>query len=181
MTPMIDFSAPMSAPMSAPISANNTFCACLMATERDQVMHLAQQLQEGWTLTPLQATGLAENGLALLQWKDSVLNQAFYLGEIPIAQAALSMRNHQGVSFEGGAIIMREDSKLAQAIAVLDAVWRHQLPGFERIAPVLAAGAAVRSQQELERKEMLARTRVNFSLLSSTDEATDQPDSEQAA
>lgn len=161
----------------APLHASNPFYACLMAAKRDEVLGLAEQLAEGWQLSPLQASGISENGLALLQWQDSVMHQRFFLGEIPISSAALAMTDSHGKSYEGGAIIMKEDSQLVQAIAVMDIVWRHQLPGFEQIAKLVATGALVRSQNDSVRKQILARTRVDFSLLSSTEESPLSQDS----
>jgi len=143
--------------------------ACLAANPRESVLAAAAQLVEGVSITPVTP---AESGLALLQWRDAVMHQPFFLGEVPMAHAAVSLRNHRGERIEGGAVVMADDSELAQALAVLDAVWAHRWPGAEAVDALARQGAQVRGALHAERQAMLARTRVDFSLMTQADPET---------
>jgi alpha-D-ribose 1-methylphosphonate 5-triphosphate synthase subunit PhnG len=141
--------------------------ACLTTADREQVLHAAAQLAEGLTITPLQP---AESGLALLQWQDAVIHQPFFLGEVPMARAAIALVNHRGDRAEGGAVVMVDDADLAHALALLDAVFAHRWPGVEVVETLARSGAAARERLRAQRQAGLQRTRVDFSLLAEADE-----------
>ena len=149
----------------------NTLGACLMAADRDQVLSAANIASQRFQVTPLQP---AESGLALMQWRDSVMHQPFYLGEVPIARAAIVITDAQGQRCEGGATVMADDAELAQALAVLDAVWTYRLPGAETVDALAESGAQARARLRAERQAVLKRTRVDFALLSQADEEDHQ-------
>jgi alpha-D-ribose 1-methylphosphonate 5-triphosphate synthase subunit PhnG len=139
--------------------------ACLAAADRDRVLSTATQLAEGLTVTPLQP---AESGLALMQWQDAVMHQPFFLGEVPMARAAVALVNHRGERAEGGAVVMADDADLAHALALLDAVFAHRWPGAETVDALALNGAMARERVRAQRQAGLQRTRVDFSLLSKT-------------
>jgi alpha-D-ribose 1-methylphosphonate 5-triphosphate synthase subunit PhnG len=145
--------------------------ACLSAADRDQVLHTAAQLTEGLSITPLQP---AESGLALMQWQDAVMHQAFFLGEVPMARAAIALVNHRGDRVEGGAVVMADDADLAHAMALLDAVFAHRWPGVEAVEALALSGAAERQRLLAQRRAGLQRTRVDFSLLAEAKTDDDQ-------
>lgn len=140
--------------------------ACLTAADREQVLHAAAQLAEGLTITPLQP---AESGLALMQWQDAVMHQPFFLGEVPMARAAIALVNHRGERAEGGAVVMADDADLAHALAVLDAVFAHRWPGAEVVDALARDGATARECLRVQRQAGLQRTRVDFALLAEAD------------
>lgn len=140
--------------------------ACVMACGRETVVQTAAQLTAGLTVTPLQP---AEAGLALLKWCDSVLRQPFYLGEVPMARAAVALIDHRGRRAEGGAVVMADDAELAQALAVLDAIAAQRWPGAEAVDALVQQGAQARENRRAIRQAMLQRTRVDFSLLCEAD------------
>ncbi len=144
-----------------------TLGACLLAAERDEVLGVAGTLVAEFSVIPLQP---AESGLALMQWRDSVMHQAFFLGEVPIARAAVALIDTQGRRFEGGAVVMADDAELAYALAVLDAVWAYRLPGAEIVDALAISGEGARARIRAERQAILKRTRVDFSLLSQADD-----------
>lgn len=150
--------------------------ACLMAlvrvAGREPVLDTARQLAEGLTVTPLQP---AEAGLALLQWRDAVQHQPFFLGEVPMARAAVALVNHRGERAEGGAVVMADDAELAQALAVLDAVSASRWPGADAVDALALRGAQAREDLSAVRQAGLKRTRVDFALLAEGDEPA-QPD-----
>ena len=147
--------------------------ACLMsyakAYGRDAVLQTARHLSEGLTVTPLQP---AESGLALMQWRDAVKHEPFFLGEVPMARATVALVNHRGERAEGAAAMMADDAELAQALAVLDAIFAQRWPGAEAVEALAQRGAQERAQERAVRQAILKRTRVDFALLS---EAADPP------
>lgn len=146
--------------------------ARLCAADRAQVLRTAEQLCEGLQRTPLIPP---ESGLALLPWRDAVMHQPFYLGEVPMSRAAVALTNHCGQRIEGGAALMADDLPLAEALAVLDAVWAHQWPGADHVAALAAQGQQALDQRRTARHTLLARTRVDFSLLSQADDPAEEP------
>lgn len=141
--------------------------ACLVAAGREPVLNTAAQLTEGLTVTLLQP---AESGLALMQWRDAVQHQPFFLGEVPMARAAVALFNHRGERAEGGAVVMADDAELAQALAVLDAVFAQRWPGAEAVDALALRGAKARDDVRAIRQAGLKRTRVDFALLAEADE-----------
>ena len=113
---------------------------------------------------------LPQAGLALMQLRDSALNEAYYPGEIPLATARVILTSTDGAQHEGAAQVMHDSATFARAVAVIDAVLAANLPGREAVEPLLKRGAALLAQQSVIRKKMLVRTRVDFALLGSTEE-----------
>ncbi len=113
---------------------------------------------------------LPQAGLALLQLRDSALNEAYYPGEIPLASARIILTSTDGTQHEGAAQVMHDSATFARAVAVIDAALAGNLPGSEAVGQLLSRGAELLVQQSITRKKMLARTRVDFALLGSTKE-----------
>lgn len=141
--------------------------ACLTAGVsefgRDAILEAAARMTQGLTVVPLQP---AECGLALMQWRDAIMHQRFFLGEVPMARAAVALVNPRGERAEGAAVVMADDAELAQAMAVLDAVVSQRWPGAEEVDALLERGARVRERVRTVRQAGLKRTRVEFDLLS---------------
>ena len=157
-------------PQPAPAIERRHLAACLVAAGREAVLATAAQLGEGLTVMPLQP---AESGLALMQWRDAVQHQAFFIGEVPMSRAAVALVNHRGERAEGGAVVMADDAEMAQALAVLDAVLAQRWPGAEAVESLALRGAQAREQRRAVRQAGLKRTRVDFALLA---EAEAEPD-----
>ena len=113
---------------------------------------------------------LPQAGLALMQLRDSALNEAYYPGEIPLASARVILTSADGTQHEGAALVMHDSATFARAVAVIDAALAANLPGSETIDVLLDRGAELLKQQSANRKKILARTRVDFALLGSTEE-----------
>lgn len=144
--------------------------ACLVAAGRDAVLAAAAQAVEGLVVMPLQP---AESGLALMQWRDAVLHQPFFLGEVPMARAAVALLGPRGERAEGGAVVMADDAELAHALAVLDAVFAQRWPGAEAVHALALRGAQARDEVRAVRQAGLKRTRVDFALLAQADGPTE--------
>lgn len=158
---------PMPSPMPTSKIERRHLVTCLAAADRDQVLHAAAQLAEGLAITPLQP---AESGLALMQWRDAVMHQPFFLGEVPMARAAIALTDHRGQRAEGGAVVMADDADLAHALALLDAIHSHDWPGAGVVEALALSGAAARERVRTQRQAGLQRTRVDFSLLAEADD-----------
>ncbi len=135
----------------------------LTAHSLETICNLAEEIGKNWQI---QYRSLPQNGLSLLTMQDGVFHESYYLGEIPISQAHLSLINEQGESYDGAAQVMTDSEDLAVALAVCDAVMAHQLLGWEKVARYIELGMKKREEENLIRGAMLAKTKVNFSLLS---------------
>lgn len=136
--------------------------ACLVAAGRERVLDAAARWTQGLTVTPLL---LPEAGLALMQWRDAVYHQRFFLGEVPMARAAVALIDERGRRIEGAAVVMADDAELARALAVLDALFVHRWPGAEAIEALVRLGAQARERVRAVRQACLKRTQVDFALL----------------
>ncbi|MDQ5768716.1 phosphonate C-P lyase system protein PhnG [Thiothrix subterranea] len=135
-----------------------------------EVIALAQRLAQSWQRRYL---ALPEQGLGMLQLQESTLHQAFYLGEFPVASAWVELTLPDGTQAQGAVHVMQDNAELAEALAVCDAIVSGQLPGAEAVAQAVAQGQVIRDQVQANRKTMLAKTHVNFSLLETTGENDD--------
>ncbi|MDJ0662730.1 MAG: phosphonate C-P lyase system protein PhnG [Crocosphaera sp.] len=129
----------------------------------ETICKLAEEISKNWQI---QYKSLPQNGLSLLTLQDGVFNEPYYLGEIPISYAHLSLINEQGKSYDGAAQVMTDSEDLAVALAVCDSVMAHQLPGWEKVAQYIELGMKKREEENRVRGAMLAKTKVNFSLVS---------------
>ncbi|MCL2655883.1 MAG: phosphonate C-P lyase system protein PhnG [Betaproteobacteria bacterium] len=141
----------------------------LSALPAAEVKQLAASLAADYTIEDLV---IPQSGLGLLQLRDSALADAYFLGEIPIAQAHVRLTANNRQPAEGAARVLDDRAKLARAIAVLDAILAAPLAGAEAVAALLERGWQRIAAQEAERRGLLNATRVDFSLLG-TDEDDD--------
>jgi alpha-D-ribose 1-methylphosphonate 5-triphosphate synthase subunit PhnG len=139
----------------------------LMALPESEVIAAANQFAARYKIEDIK---LPQAGLGLMQLKDSALQEGYFLGEIPLATAHVVLTDAQQNRTEGAAQIMHSEALLARAIAIMDAVVSAKLTGHEGVTQLLARGLTVLTEQKSSRKKMLARTRVDFSLLSSAEE-----------
>ncbi len=143
------------------------YLPALCALPASEVLALAGQCSQGWER---RHHILPEQGLGLLQLQDSTRHEAFYLGEFPVAQAWVELHLPDGRRAQGAAHVMQDNAELAEALAVCDAILDQRLPGWEALLPALRQGEAIRAQLQANRKAMLASTRVDFSLLATTED-----------
>lgn len=137
--------------------------AALTALPKTQIKDLAKYLSSD--LDP-QPAALPRSGLQLLAMKDGVMGETYFLGEIQLATAHISLQSPEGARVEGAASVLEEDEEYAMALAILDAIMRHDLPGSQEVADLIEAGWRKRVEIDNERGQLLARTKVDFSLMS---------------
>lgn len=116
---------------------------------------------------------LPQAGLGLLQLRDGAFHEPFYLGEVPLTRAHVRVRTEDGSEASGGAVLLDDRMKLVRSLAILDAVLAARLPGWEIAAELVERGAAQHAEMTAQRQIILARTRVDFSLLGQTNEEDD--------
>jgi alpha-D-ribose 1-methylphosphonate 5-triphosphate synthase subunit PhnG len=127
-----------------------------------RLREVADSLPTTWQIRPM---ALPQAGLGMLKLRDTALNDAFYLGEFPLASCHLEITTDRGEVAEGASLVMDDRVERAEWLAICDALLAARLPGWESVEVLLQAGSAKQDQADLERKAMLARTRVDFSLL----------------
>ncbi|MCS6969582.1 MAG: phosphonate C-P lyase system protein PhnG [Planctomycetota bacterium] len=140
----------------------------LLLVPRQEVLALAERLSAGREVEHLV---VPTAGSWLLQMREGVRGDRWYIGEIPAAQAAVRLYDRQLGSCRGAAVIMRADAELAVAAAILDAVARASWPGCDEIAALAARGSAERLRAEGQRAAIRAATRVSFSELGTEQDA----------
>ena len=128
----------------------------------EKLLSVTAELSSNWTI---RAKTLPQCGLGMLKLNDSAFEDAFYLGEFPLASAWLEIKTADGLVTEGAAQVMDDSVEIAEALALCDAVLSAPLPGWEKVARLLDEGMEMIQLTNLERKQMLASTQVNFSLL----------------
>jgi alpha-D-ribose 1-methylphosphonate 5-triphosphate synthase subunit PhnG len=144
------------------IPPRNLWIRALTAHSPQKLISLAETLTIGWQVN---YKSLPQAGLSLLQMEDGVFHQPYYLGEIPVASVWIELSNSNDSRFEGAALVMDDSLELAVALAVFDAVMVYQLPGWRKVADLIELGLKKRAQEEGHRSAMLAKTKVDFSLL----------------
>lgn len=154
----------------AAIPARPQWPRLLMACPPQQVRQLANALALQHRVDDIQ---LPQSGLALLKLRDSAQGDPYFPGEIPLATARVRVSALDGAVVEGAAQLLDDRATLARAIAVIDAVIAGQLQGHEAAFELLAAGAAQLAEQAAQRRALLSATRVDFSLLGTTEDEQD--------
>jgi alpha-D-ribose 1-methylphosphonate 5-triphosphate synthase subunit PhnG len=128
----------------------------------DEVISCATELSKGWEVRP---KSMPQSGLGMLKLRESAFGETFYLGEFPFASAWLEVTTPDGDVAEGAAQVMDDRQELAESLAICDAVLAARLPGWKRVLGLLDKGQAAKEATARERKQILASTRVDFSLL----------------
>lgn len=136
--------------------------SALTAQPSDKLLAITTELSSDWTIQP---KSLPQSGLGMLKLNDSAFEEPFYLGEFSLTSAWLEIQTAEGAIAQGAAQVMDDRIEIAEALAICDAVLSAQLPGWEKIADLLAEGMASRITTDRERKQILASTQVDFSLL----------------
>lgn len=134
----------------------------LKATPKNELLEMTNELSQNWILHP---KSLPQSGLGMIKMKDSAFNDDFYLGEFPVSSAWLEVVTPDGTKAEGAAQVMDDSVELAEALALCDAILSSKLPGWEQVYNRVKKGIEICEKTSHERKMILARTRVDFSLL----------------
>ena len=137
-----------------------------LATQLPEVRPLVDSLTEGWQVRHV---AVPKAGLMLLRMEEVVLGEDYYLGEVPVACSRVEIELPDGMTAQGGAQVLADDEESAVGFAVCDAILSAGLPGAEKVAALVDRGAEELARRDQVRRGMLARTQVDFSLLSDKD------------
>lgn len=108
---------------------------------------------------------LPQAGLGLITLQESAFHDQFYLGEFPLSSCQVELDYGADLCGTGHAQVMADDAELAKALAILDGILAHQLPGWQQVFAYVQQGHEQRAQLDLQRKKILANTRVDFATL----------------
>jgi alpha-D-ribose 1-methylphosphonate 5-triphosphate synthase subunit PhnG len=134
----------------------------LRALPSEELLNLIMEISASWTIQP---KALSHAGLGMLQLEDGAYKEPFFLGEFPLASAWVEITTPEGVTAQGAAQVMDDDVELVETLAICDAVLSARLPEWERLSELLERGVEIIDTKDRERKQMLAATQVDFSLL----------------
>ncbi len=141
--------------------------AALMTNPKDKIIELGDRLGARYNA---EHKKVPKAGLAMLRLRESVLGEAFNVGELPLSSAKVSLTSQEGHTTEGGALVMADDASLATALAVCDGVLAARWEGAEEVAELVRAGLQTLADEDTQRKQMLASSKVNFALLNQEEE-----------
>jgi len=144
------------------MTERRNWVSALNAIPSNELISTVEELTEDWIVRP---KSIPQSGLGMLKIKDSAFNESFFLGEFPFASAWVEIVTPEGLSAEGAAQVMDDRVELAEALALCDAILSARVPGWEQISALVEKGMMIRKTISLERKQILARTQVDFSLL----------------
>ena len=142
----------------------------LQALPENVLAEVVSNFPKEWQVKP---GILPQSGLGLLQLKESTKGDCYYLGEFPLSHCSVHVTTEQGVCAHGAALVLDDRLQRAEQMALCDAVLSAKLPGWDKVEILIEQGELCRLQVATERKAILARTRVDFSLL---DEVSDTDD-----
>jgi len=141
--------------------------AALSKVPEQTVRKILTGLITDWRIN---AKTLPQSGLGMLKMRDSALGDDYYMGEFPLATCWVSVHTNQGQEAEGAAWIMDDSIERAEQMALCDAILSAPLSGWEQVLELLQLGVEIQAQESRERKSLLVKTRVNFSLLDDSEE-----------
>ncbi len=154
--------------------SSNFWCVALGRCDREDLEAAVELESERYLIRRMQ---LSESGLYLLQMADSVQGDPFILADVPVSMASVGLYCREEDDFHlGTAVIMRDDPALAEYIAVGDAVLRNRLEGWESWADLVEIGMIRLNQTRNDRRGILARSRVDLSMLSQAGESEEELD-----
>jgi alpha-D-ribose 1-methylphosphonate 5-triphosphate synthase subunit PhnG len=142
----------------------------LLALDEAEVCAAVEQLAASYEIEDIT---LPQAGLGLLKIRDGAYHEAYFPGEIPLSSAHVAL-SANGMRAEGAAQILHDSAPLTRAVAIADAIFSASLPEKAGLEPLLQKGWERVSEQAVLRKKMLARTRVDFSLLGTAEEDDDE-------
>lgn len=153
------------------IGGRASWTSALMALPREQLVSTVDEIAKEFNVRLI---ALPASGLGMLKFKDSALEQSFFLGEFPLSTASVELTLADDRQIQGAAQIMDDDSSYATSLAIADAVLAHKVSGYEVLIALVLLGKQNVLHEQTIRNSMLTRTKVDFSLLSMADGDDDE-------
>jgi alpha-D-ribose 1-methylphosphonate 5-triphosphate synthase subunit PhnG len=129
----------------------------LAFAHRDELVPLAERLLSEGGLDGLSVIRPPQVGLVLMQVREPVADERFYLGEVLATQCSVELDGTPGWSMRGG-----DDRVTALAGAVLDALAAANRPGAEQVQALCVEVAQRRRREHEAEWEQIAPTAVTF-------------------
>ncbi|TVR39652.1 MAG: phosphonate C-P lyase system protein PhnG [Planctomycetota bacterium] len=146
---------------------------CLLLCDGAAVQRTAKALADRYVVAHHQRP---QEGLTMLQMREPNRGEAFLLGELPTASAAVSLRDSNGNTIYGGVVLMHHDQDFAVAAAIIDAVVAAAWTGAEDAAQLITEGWQRLCHEDAIRGALLTRTTVDFALLEAADDDEEDDD-----
>lgn len=148
---------------SDPQLSRTSWATAMLNVQADSVIDLAEVLAGRYEVRHKR---VPKSGLGMMRLRDSVMAQAFNVGEVPMSAAHVELIDPSGKAHEGGASILRDHEALAVAIAVCDAALAGGLDQDGQVQRLVEQGLKVMADEACLRQAMLERSRVSFALMS---------------
>jgi alpha-D-ribose 1-methylphosphonate 5-triphosphate synthase subunit PhnG len=142
--------------------AREQWVSALSLVPKHELKELVMGFPTTWQLKPIT---LPQAGLGMMKVREGALAEDFYLGELPVASCHIEITTEMGTKAQGAAWLMDDDQDRAEQMAICDAILSAKLTGWEKVAALIERGEQLKQQRDRERKSLLAKTRVDFSLL----------------
>ncbi len=141
----------------------------LLHVDRSAVIACAERMLARFDVDDMRPP---ERGLILVALDDGAMGMPFHIGEVPVSTSHVALKHPASATVcEGGAAILRDDSALARAIAVLDAVQEQSIEPANEIAELLRQADEAKRTKDAVIQRIVEQTRVDFSVISGDPDA----------
>lgn len=142
--------------------AREQWVSALGLVPESELQELVNSFPKDWQIKPIT---LPQTGLGMMKVCDGAMGEDFYLGEFPVASCHIEITIANGDKAQGAAWLMDDKQERAEHMAMCDAILSAQLMGWEKVGALIERGEQLMLERDRERKSLLAKTRVDFSLL----------------
>jgi len=126
----------------------------LIKGRKEVAKNLANEVEEKYDVNIVEEPN---NGLTMIKIRESVKKSLFYIGEILVAEAKVSINGNLGIGIVSG-----DNHELAYSLAVIDAAYNANLCEIEGWEVVLLEEEKLIKEDEEKLKSRILMTRVNF-------------------
>ena len=156
--------------MRSTLPDRDQWMRCLLAVPVDSIHAVAQEIATHYVVSHYQRP---EAGLSMLQMQEPNKGDCFFLGELPMATAAVTLADSSGNDHHGAAVMMHHDGDVALSAAIIDAALQAELPHSESAAALVEEGHSLVLREAAVRRSLLEETTVDFQLLEAEDDDDD--------
>ena len=156
--------------MKSTLPPRSQWMRCLLAVPIETIHETAQEIANHYVVSHYQRP---EAGLSMLQMQEPNKGDRFFLGELPMATAAVTLVDGHGKDHHGAAVMVHHDGSVAVSAAIIDAALAADLPHCESARDLVEKGHNVVLQEAAVRSSLLEETTVDFQLLEAEDDDDD--------
>ncbi|RHW35918.1 phosphonate C-P lyase system protein PhnG [Lysinibacillus yapensis] len=126
----------------------------LIEIGRHEAIQFAKQILNTYQVEEIQPPKL---GLTMIKIRESAKQSLFYIGEVLITETKVKIQASFGIG-----IVIEEDEDLSRALAIIDAVYKENLPEAAILDKELEELEVKYHQKQEQMKCSVERTKVNF-------------------